>query len=67
MCLLGEGVSPGGSAQGTLFGERKERGRNHGVGRNAQPVEKQAAAEEERSNAQHKAIQKYGTEAGKKM
>lgn len=49
------------------YREHVERGRNCGIGRNAQPVEKQAAAEEERSNAKYKAIQKYGTEAGKKV
>lgn len=35
------------------------------VGRNTQPVENHAAEEEGRSNAKYKAVQKYGTEAGK--
>ena len=63
----GEGSRPVDLHREPSHREHAERGRNRGVGRNAQPVEKRAAAEEERSNTKYRAIQKCGTEAGKKV
>lgn len=40
------------------YRESGERGRKCGVGGNTQPVEEQAAVQEEGSNAQYKAVQK---------
>lgn len=63
----GEGVSPGDLHGEPSYREHIERGRKCRVGRNEQPKEKQAAAEEEKSKAKYKAIQKYSTEPGKKV